>query len=162
MIFLVITCRCRRAKDLEAKGIHFLGMGISGGEEGARNGPSLMIGGSPVAYNALEPILSKCAAQLTSDESCVSLIGPIGAGNYVKMIHNGIEYADMQLIAEVYSVLKLTAGLTNEDLSKVRCKSVLSPLADTHFLPTAMVDIPRLEPVRARELLDRDNIYHIL
>lgn len=78
----------RRAESLEPRGIHFLGMGISGGEEGARNGPSLMPGGPRQAYDALEPIFSKCAAQV-SDGACLTYIGPIGSGNYVKMIHNG-------------------------------------------------------------------------
>ena len=109
----------RRAKFLEERGIHFLGMGISGGEEGARYGPSLMVGGSLDAYNLMEPILAKCAAKLSADEFCIAHIGPIGAGNYVKMVHNGIEYADMQLIAEVYHILKVSAGLTNDDLSRL-------------------------------------------
>ena len=110
----------RRSEDLlKAAGIYYLGMGVSGGEEGARYGPSLMVGGDEVAYNALEPILSRCAAQLDGDESCLALVGPIGAGNYVKMVHNGIEYADMQLIAEVYHILTHAAGLTNDELSKL-------------------------------------------
>jgi 6-phosphogluconate dehydrogenase len=78
----------RRAALLEPRGIHFMGMGISGGEEGARNGPSLMPGGPREAYNAVEPILQACAAQV-SDGACLTYIGPIGSGNYVKMIHNG-------------------------------------------------------------------------
>jgi 6-phosphogluconate dehydrogenase len=90
----------RRALTLEPKGIHFIGMGISGGEEGARNGPSLMPGGPREAYDEIEPILSKCAAQV-DDGPCTTYVGPIGSGNYVKMVHNGIEYADMQLIAGI-------------------------------------------------------------
>ena len=78
----------RRATTLEATGIHFLGMGISGGEEGARNGPSLMPGGPRAAYDICEPILAPCAAQV-ADGACISYMGPIGSGNYVKMIHNG-------------------------------------------------------------------------
>lgn len=77
----------------------FVGMGVSGGEEGARNGPSLMPGGPREAYDALSPIISKCAAQV--DGPCTTYLGSIGSGNYVKMVHNGIEYGDMQLIAEV-------------------------------------------------------------
>ena len=108
----------RRCIDLKkAANIHYLGMGVSGGEEGARYGPSLMVGGNEAAFNAIEPIFSKCAAQLDGDESCLALIGPIGAGNYVKMVHNGIEYADMQLIAEIYNILKNAAELSNEELS---------------------------------------------
>jgi 6-phosphogluconate dehydrogenase len=96
----------RRGKELGEKGIHFIGMGISGGEEGARNGPSLMPGGPKEAYDMVAPILIKCAAQV-GDEACTGYVGPIGSGNYVKMVHNGIEYGDMQLISEVYDVLKV-------------------------------------------------------
>jgi 6-phosphogluconate dehydrogenase len=82
-------------------------MGISGGEEGARNGPSLMPGGPKVAYDLVAPIFTKCAAQ--SDKgSCCAYLGPIGSGNYVKMVHNGVEYGDMQLIAEVYDILRVS------------------------------------------------------
>jgi 6-phosphogluconate dehydrogenase len=89
----------RRHKELEKKKILFIGMGISGGEEGARNGPSLMPGGSKEAYDLIEPIIMKCAAQAGNPpEACTGYCGPIGAGNYVKMVHNGIEYGDMQLI----------------------------------------------------------------
>ena len=98
----------RRAKVLEPKGIHFMGMGISGGEEGARNGPSLMPGGPKEAYDMVESVLTKCAAQ-TATGPCAGYLGPVGSGNYVKMVHNGIEYGDMQLIAEVYDVLKVRA-----------------------------------------------------
>ena len=96
----------RRAEELEAKGIHFIGMGISGGEEGARNGPSLMPGGPKEAYDMIAPILAKSAAQVDG-QPCTGYCGPIGAGNYVKMVHNGIEYGDMQLISEVYDILKV-------------------------------------------------------
>lgn len=108
----------RRSKDLESKQIHFIGMGISGGEEGARNGPSLMPGGPKEAYDLIEPIISKCAAQV-NDGPCTTYIGPIGSGNYVKMVHNGIEYGDMQLIAEIYDILKHAAGLTNDEISQL-------------------------------------------
>jgi 6-phosphogluconate dehydrogenase len=96
----------RRSEELAPKGIYFIGMGISGGEEGARNGPSLMPGGPKEAYDLIEPIITKCAAQV-GDEACTGYCGPIGSGNYVKMVHNGIEYGDMQLISEVYDVLKV-------------------------------------------------------
>lgn len=106
----------RRSDELKPKGILFVGMGISGGEEGARNGPSLMPGGPREAFDLLEPILTKCAAQV-DDGACTTYVGEIGAGNYVKMVHNGIEYGDMQLIAEAYDLLKLAGGLTNEELA---------------------------------------------
>ena len=108
----------RRARELEPQGIHFVGMGVSGGEEGARNGPSLMPGGPKEAYDAIAPILTKCAAQV-DDGACTTYLGPIGAGNYVKMVHNGIEYGDMQLIAEAYDILQLAGGLTNDELASV-------------------------------------------
>jgi len=108
----------RRAKELEPKGIHFVGMGISGGEEGARNGPSLMPGGPKAAYDLIEPIISKCAAQV-NDGPCTGYLGPVGSGNYVKMIHNGIEYGDMQLIAEVYDVMKTVLKLSNDEMAKI-------------------------------------------
>lgn len=107
----------RRTKDLEASGLGFVGMGVSGGEEGALNGPSLMPGGTKASYDELEPILLKIAAQV-DDGACVTYVGPGGAGHYVKMVHNGIEYGDMQLIAEAYDILKNGVGLSNEELHK--------------------------------------------
>nr|BAG32441.1 6-phosphogluconate dehydrogenase [Euglena gracilis] len=106
----------RRAELLRPKGILFMGMGISGGEEGARKGPSLMPGGEPGAYELMEPIITKCAAQV-DDGPCTFNIGPVGSGNYVKMVHNGIEYGDMQMIAETYDLLKQLGGLTNAELA---------------------------------------------
>ncbi|MGV2830238.1 decarboxylating NADP(+)-dependent phosphogluconate dehydrogenase [Myxosarcina sp. GI1(2024)] len=108
----------RRTKELEALGLGFVGMGVSGGEEGALNGPSLMPGGTEQGYKDLEPILTKIAAQV-DDGPCVTYIGPGGAGHYVKMVHNGIEYGDMQLIAEAYDLLKNTLGLNAEELHQV-------------------------------------------
>ncbi len=108
----------RRTQDLEATGLGFVGMGVSGGEEGALHGPSLMPGGTQASYHELEPILTKIAAQV-DDGPCVTYIGPRGAGHYVKMVHNGIEYGDMQLIAEAYDLLKNGVGLTNEQLYEV-------------------------------------------
>lgn len=106
----------RRAAELAPRGLHFMGMGVSGGEEGARNGPSLMPGGPREAYDFVRPILEKVAAQ-TASGACVAYIGPIGSGNYVKMVHNGIEYGDMQLIAEAYDILRTVGGLSNEELA---------------------------------------------
>ena len=97
----------------------YVAMGVSGGEEGARKGPSIMPGCPAEAYAALEPILQKCAAQVDG-EACVTHCGAgSGCGNYVKMVHNGIEYGDMQLIGEAYTVLKMVGGLSNEELSNV-------------------------------------------
>ncbi len=108
----------RRTNELEATGLGFVGMGVSGGEEGALNGPSLMPGGTEAAYRELEPILLKIAAQV-DDGACVTYVGPRGAGHYVKMVHNGIEYGDMQLIAEAYDLMKNGLGLTSEQLHQV-------------------------------------------
>jgi 6-phosphogluconate dehydrogenase len=108
----------RRTNELEATGLGFVGMGVSGGEEGALLGPSLMPGGTDASYKELEPILTKIAAQV-DDGPCVTYIGPRGAGHYVKMVHNGIEYGDMQLIAEAYDLLQNTLGLDNKQLHEV-------------------------------------------
>ncbi len=108
----------RRTRDLEATGLGFMGMGVSGGEEGALWGPSLMPGGTEASYKELAPILTKIAAQV-DDGPCVTYIGPGGAGHYVKMVHNGIEYGDMQLIAEAYDLLKNAVGVSNEQLHEI-------------------------------------------
>lgn len=108
----------RRTQEMEAAGLRFIGMGVSGGEEGALNGPSLMPGGTQAAYTALEPILTKIAAQV-NDGPCVTYIGPGGAGHYVKMVHNGIEYGDMQLIAEAYDLLRKALRLNHTQLHEV-------------------------------------------
>jgi 6-phosphogluconate dehydrogenase len=105
----------RRFKELQPKGIRFFGMGVSGGEEGARHGPSMMPGGDRAGYDDMAPILTKIAAQV--DGPCVTYCGPGGAGHYVKMVHNGIEYGDMQLIAEAYDVMKNVGGLSNAELA---------------------------------------------
>ncbi|KAI3851989.1 hypothetical protein MKW98_019988 [Papaver atlanticum] len=102
----------RRIQETEQKGILYLGMGVSGGEEGARNGPSMMPGGSLTAYKNIEEIVKKVAAQV-EDRPCVTYIGEGGSGNFVKMVHNGIEYGDMQLISEAYDVLRMIFGEWN-------------------------------------------------
>ncbi|CDY43238.1 BnaC05g48310D [Brassica napus] len=109
----------RREKAVSENGFLYLGMGVSGGEEGARNGPSLMPGGSFDAYKNIEDILLKVAAQVRDSGPCVTYIGKGGSGNFVKMVHNGIEYGDMQLIAEAYDVLKSVGKLSNEELHGV-------------------------------------------
>ncbi|MGW6740520.1 NADP-dependent phosphogluconate dehydrogenase [Streptomyces sp. NPDC055025] len=100
----------RREKDLRERGIHFVGVGISGGEEGALHGPSIMPGGSVESYASLGPLLERIAAKAPDGAPTVAHIGPDGAGHFVKMVHNGIEYADMQLIAEAYHLLRAVAG----------------------------------------------------
>ncbi|MBT2477499.1 NADP-dependent phosphogluconate dehydrogenase [Streptomyces sp. ISL-94] len=100
----------RRERELRAQGIHFVGVGISGGEEGALLGPSIMPGGSKESYDSLGPLLEKISAKAADGTPCTSHVGPDGAGHFVKMVHNGIEYADMQLIAEAYHLLREVAG----------------------------------------------------
>ncbi|KAH7287808.1 hypothetical protein KP509_32G075900 [Ceratopteris richardii] len=106
----------RRALAVKEKGLLYMGMGVSGGEEGARHGPSLMPGGTPEAYEYIKDIVVKVAAQV-NDGPCVTYIGEGGAGNFVKMVHNGIEYGDMQLISEAYDVLHNIGHLSNEELA---------------------------------------------
>jgi len=106
----------RRENYLKEKGILYFGTGVSGGEKGARFGPSIMPGGDKEAYSHIAPILEAIAAK-AQGEPCCAYMGPDGAGHYVKMVHNGIEYADMQLIAEAYLILKYAGGFTNEELA---------------------------------------------
>lgn len=108
----------RREKELSAKGLRFIGAGVSGGEEGALKGPSLMPGGPKEAYEHIAPIFEAISAQV-GGEPCCTYIGPDGAGHYVKMVHNGIEYGDMQLISEAYHLLKDVLGLSAQELHEV-------------------------------------------
>ena len=117
----LFTDTLRREKDVSAKGIHFVGAGISGGEEGALKGPSIMPGGTAEAYKTLGPILSSIAA-VAEGEPCVTHVGTDGAGHFVKMIHNGIEYADMQLIAEAYDILRQAGGFSPSEISEIFIK----------------------------------------
>ncbi len=109
----------RRNRELDNSGVNFIGMGVSGGEKGALEGPSLMPGGQKEAYDLVEPILKKIAAKAEDGEPCVSYIGPNGAGHYVKMVHNGIEYGDMELISESYNLLRNLLGLSVEEIADV-------------------------------------------
>jgi 6-phosphogluconate dehydrogenase len=108
----------RRSKELEDKGIHYIGTGVSGGEYGALWGPAIMPGGSKEAWMLIKPIFEAISAK-AEGEPCVTHVGPRGAGHYVKMVHNGIEYGDMQLIAETYDFLKRGLGLTNDRLYEI-------------------------------------------
>lgn len=108
----------RRVLELQQQGLHFFGMGISGGEEGARNGPSMMPGGDPEAYKVVQPIFEAVAAKVKG-EPCVTYIGPGASGHFVKMVHNGIEYGIMQLIAETYEMMKKGIGLSDEKIYQV-------------------------------------------
>lgn len=108
----------RRVADLAAKNLHFMGMGVSGGEKGARTGPSIMPGGDWEAFQLLKPMLEAISAKV-DQEACTAYMGKDSAGNYVKMVHNGIEYAIMQLISEAYDLLKKGANLNNDQLYEV-------------------------------------------
>jgi 6-phosphogluconate dehydrogenase len=109
----------RRTKDLAAKGILFIGTGVSGGEEGARRGPSIMPGGNPAAWPHVKNIFQSIAAKVEDGTPCCDWVGEDGAGHYVKMVHNGIEYGDMQLICEAYDLLQHGLGLTADELARV-------------------------------------------
>jgi 6-phosphogluconate dehydrogenase len=107
-----------RARNLAAKSIHFLGVGVSGGEEGARHGPSIMPGGPKEAYERIRPVFEAAAAKVNG-EPCVNWLGPGSAGHFVKMVHNGIEYGIMQLIAEAYDLMKRGWGLNDDEVCEV-------------------------------------------
>ncbi|MSR64624.1 MAG: decarboxylating NADP(+)-dependent phosphogluconate dehydrogenase [Verrucomicrobiae bacterium] len=109
----------RRTKYVESKGLLFIGTGVSGGEEGALKGPSMMPGGSPAAWPHVKDIFQKICAQTPEGEPCCDWVGENGAGHFVKMVHNGIEYGDMQLICEVYDLMKRGLGLTNEEMHTI-------------------------------------------
>jgi 6-phosphogluconate dehydrogenase len=117
----------RRNKMLAEKGFLYIGTGVSGGEEGARHGPSIMPGGQKEAYDLVAPVLTKIAAQV-SGEPCCTYIGPDGAGHYVKMVHNGIEYGDMQLISEAYYIMKNALGLSAQELHEIFSEWDTGPL----------------------------------
>ncbi|MGW6060545.1 NADP-dependent phosphogluconate dehydrogenase [Streptomyces sp. NPDC055189] len=109
----------RRERELREQDIHFVGTGVSGGEEGALLGPSIMPGGSPESYTSLGPMLEKISAKAKDGSPCVTHVGPDGAGHFVKMVHNGIEYADMQLIAEAYQLLREVAGYSPAQIADI-------------------------------------------
>jgi 6-phosphogluconate dehydrogenase len=142
----------RRAAELAAAGIRFFGMGVSGGEEGARHGPSLMPGGDRAGYDDMAPILTKIAAQV-DDGPCVTYCGPGGAGHYVKMVHNGIEYGDMQLIAEAYGLLKNVGGLSNAELADTFAEWNRGELQSYLIEITARIFTEK-DPETGRDLID--------
>ena len=135
-----ITDSNRRTKSLAEKGILFIGTGVSGGEEGARNGPSIMPGGNPAAWPHVKEIFQGIAAKVDDGTPCCDWVGENGAGHYVKMVHNGIEYGDMQLICEAYQLLKDGLGLNADRTAR---------------------GVRRLEQGRARQLSDRDHARHL-
>lgn len=143
----------RRVKDLESTGLRFIGMGVSGGEEGALNGPSLMPGGTEAAYREIEPIVTKIAAQV-DDGPCVTYIGPGGSGHYVKMVHNGIEYGDMQLIAEAYDLLRNAAGLSAAELHEIFTEWNTTDELDSFLIEITADIFKKIDPDTGAALVD--------
>lgn len=143
----------RRVKDLEQAGIHFIGMGVSGGESGALWGPSMMPGGSQAAWPRVRGMFEAIAAKVEDGEACVGWMGSGGAGHYVKMVHNGIEYGDMQLIAEIYDLLHRGAGLSNESLAQIFARWNQGVLRSYLVEITAQI-LTRIDPETGKSLVD--------
>jgi 6-phosphogluconate dehydrogenase len=142
----------RRGKELEGKGIHFVGMGVSGGEEGALKGPSLMPGGSRESWEIIAPIFRKIAAQVDG-EPCCRYMGPDGAGHYVKMVHNGIEYGDIQLICEAYAILKDVLGMDAAQLADTFAEWNKGEL-ESYLIEITSVIFRKIDPDTGKPLVD--------
>src|SRR2546423_2580109 len=142
----------RRCKDLEGRGLHFVGCGVSGGEEGALKGPSLMPGGSRESFEIIAPIFRKIAAQVDG-EPCCRYMGPDGAGHYVKMVHNGIEYGDMQLICEAYAILKDVASMDVKELVDTFSEWNKSEL-DSYLIDITSQIFRKIDPDTGKPLVD--------
>jgi len=142
----------RRCKELEGKGIHYVGCGVSGGEEGALKGPSMMPGGPEESWWIVAPILTKIAAQVDG-EPCCRYMGTDGAGHYVKMVHNGIEYGDMQLICEAYAILKDVLGLEAPELAKVFAEWNRGQL-DSYLIDITARIFTHIDPDTGKPLVD--------
>src|SRR5438132_4099060 len=143
----------RREKALRQKNLNFFGMGVSGGEDGARHGPSLMPGGAPDAYEHMKAVLQSIAAK-TDSGPCVTYVGPDGAGHFVKMVHNGIEYGDMQLIAEAYDLLRKVLGLSASEIADIFAKWNQGPLNSFLIEITSQVLSVR-DPKDGKPLVDK-------
>jgi len=142
----------RRGKELEETGIHFVGMGVSGGEEGALKGPSLMPGGSRESWEIIAPIFRKIAAHVDG-EPCCRYMGPDGAGHYVKMVHNGIEYGDIQLICEAYAILKDILEMQAPELADVFAEWNKGEL-DSYLIQITSEIFRKIDPDTGRPLVD--------
>jgi len=164
------TDTIRREKDLKTKGLRFIGSGVSGGEEGARFGPAVMPGGDPAAYRHLEPIWNAIAAKvdpktgreitgaspgkpITYGAPCAAYIGPNGAGHYVKMVHNGIEYGDMQMICEAYDLMKNLLGLSAPEMGKVFTKWNRG-LLDSYLIEITADILKQKDPATGKPYVD--------
>jgi 6-phosphogluconate dehydrogenase len=142
----------RREAAMRARGLNFFGMGVSGGEEGARNGPSLMPGGDEGAYKHVQKTLESIAAK-TSSGPCVTYVGADGAGHFVKMVHNGIEYGDMQLIAEAYDLLRHSLGLAAPEIAEVFAEWNRGPLA-SYLIEISAEILTAVDPETHKPLVD--------
>ncbi len=142
----------RRCKEVETKGLHFVGCGVSGGEEGALKGPSLMPGGSRESWEIIAPIFRKIAAQVDG-EPCCRYMGPDGAGHYVKMVHNGIEYGDMQLICEAYAILKNVVGVEASELADIFADWNKGDL-DSYLIDITAQIFRKVDPETGKPLVD--------
>jgi 6-phosphogluconate dehydrogenase len=142
----------RRGKELEGKGIHFVGMGVSGGEEGALKGPSLMPGGSKESWEIIAPIFRKIAAQVDG-EPCCRYMGPDGAGHFVKMVHNGIEYGDIQLICEAYAILKTIVEMDAAQLAETFAEWNKGEL-DSYLIEITSQIFRKIDPQTGKPLVD--------
>src|SRR5690348_485001 len=142
----------RRERELQSTGIHFVGMGVSGGEEGALKGPSLMPGGSRESWEIIAPIFRKIAAQVDG-EPCCRYMGPDGAGHYVKMVHNGIEYGDMQLICEAYAIMSKVLGLTTDELANIFAEWNRGEL-DSYLIDITAQIFRKKDPETGRPMVD--------
>ena len=148
----LFTDTARRYKTCEAKNIRFVGMGVSGGEEGALEGPSMMPGGDREAWDRIAPMLTKMAAQVDG-VPCCTYIGPQGAGHYVKMVHNGIEYADMQLIAEAYDLMKSVYGLDAPAMADIFQTWKQGDL-DSYLIEITAAVLRKTDAARGKPLVD--------
>jgi 6-phosphogluconate dehydrogenase len=142
----------RRTADIEAKGFRYIGTGVSGGEEGALLGPSIMPGGTQEAYRLIEPVLTRIAAQVDG-QPCCTYIGADGAGHYVKMVHNGIEYADMQLIAEAYDLLRQLLGIDAREIGDIFARWNEGEL-DSYLIQITSEVLHKVDEQTGRPLVD--------
>jgi 6-phosphogluconate dehydrogenase len=143
----------RRTRDLKAKGLLFVGTGVSGGEEGALKGPSIMPGGNPEAWVHVKPIFQAIAAKVADGTPCCDWVGPEGAGHYVKMVHNGIEYGDMQLICEAYHLLRTVLGMDPDAMHEVFARWNTGPL-DSYLIEITRDILGFRDPETGRPMVD--------
>jgi 6-phosphogluconate dehydrogenase len=143
----------RRTQALKAKGLHFIGTGVSGGEEGALKGPSIMPGGDPAAWPHVKPIFQAIAAKVEDGTPCCDWVGPEGAGHFVKMVHNGIEYGDMQLICEAYFLLRQSLGMEPAEIHDVFARWNKGPL-DSYLIEITRDILGYIDPETKKPMVD--------